>query len=68
MIELTVIFHVFPQKIPACYWDQIAEIDQNLSKFLVCFSEKSTKVDIFDLSTILEDVRSECLEMDSQWN
>ena len=62
MIELTVIFHVFPQKIPACYWDQIAEIDQNLSKFLVCFSEKSRKVEISDLSTNLGDVESEILE------
>ena len=62
MIELTVIFHVFPQKIPACYWDQIAEIDQNLSKFLVCFLEKSTKVGILDLSTNLEDLGSVLLE------
>ena len=58
MIERSVIFHVFPKKIPACYWVQIAEIDQNLSKFLVCFSEKSRKVEILDLSTNLEDLGS----------
>ena len=62
MIERSVMFHVFPKKIPACYWVQIAEIDQNLSKFLVCFSEKSRKVNILDQNTNLEELGSVMLK------
>ena len=58
MIDWSVNFHVFLQKIPACYGGQIAEIDQNLSKFLVCFPEKYRKVEISDLSMNLEDLGS----------
>ena len=47
MIERYVIFHAFSKKITACHRSQIAEIDLNMTTFLVRFFTKIKKSENF---------------------